>query len=268
MGCQPPPGLLGAETGCACATHSWHRVCGRFGHCCGTTVLCHTIACLQARPCASTATPWCPRFVAPSSCSCQGWRDGLHVRWCGTVELKQCQPWLWKPSTPPPPMPMDLPCQWPSPLERRNMAPLANAPPPLERRNMPPPPRVFFTKLHTNCPFLPSFLSVQWHVMSTILGVMCLFFQCRYSFLDVPSPVWSSLRLSGLACIATRPCWPEPMCTIACFSRPGVISFNHHFFWSCSCAFSSCLLLCACMCEEGKAWKTNVEHHNKDGVKA
>ena len=48
----------------------------------------------------------------------------------------------------------------------------------------------------------------------------------------------------------------------------GVISFNHHFFWSCSCAFSSCLLLCACMCEEGKAWETNVEHHNKNGVKA
>ena len=29
--------------------------------------------------------------------------------------------------------------------------------------------------------------------------------------------------------------------------------------------FSLCLLLCACMCEEGKAWETNFEHHNKDG---
>ena len=33
---------------------------------------------------------------------------------------------------------MDPPCacQWTPPFERRNMAPLANAPPPLERRNM------------------------------------------------------------------------------------------------------------------------------------
>ena len=33
-----------------------------------------------------------------------------------------------------------------------------------------------FTKSHTNCPSLPSFLSVQWHVMGTILGVMCFVF--------------------------------------------------------------------------------------------
>ena len=66
-------------------------------------------------------------------------------------------------------MPMDPPCQCPPPrLERRNMAPLATP----SRRKEHPPPRDFFTKLHTNCPFLPSFLIVQWHVMGTILGVM------------------------------------------------------------------------------------------------
>ena len=93
----------------------------------------------------------------------------------------------------------------------------------------------FFTKLHTNCPFLASFVRVQWHVMGTILGVMSLFFQCRFSFLDVASPVWSSLRLSGLACIATWPCWPEPMCTIACFRGTKVSGFRkglHDGSWS------------------------------------
>ena len=88
-------------------------------------------------------------------------------------------------TTPPPPMPMDPPCQW---------TPHANAPPPvskeetwppwlppLEGRNIPPP-RDFFTKSHTNCPFLPSFLSVQWHVMGTILGVMCLVFNVDFHF--------------------------------------------------------------------------------------
>ena len=54
--------------------------------------------------------------------------------------------------------------------------------PPLEGRNIPPPPRDFFTKSHTNCPFLPSFLSVQWHVMGTILGVMCLVFNVDFHF--------------------------------------------------------------------------------------
>ena len=39
-----------------------------------------------------------------------------------------------------------------------------------------------FTKSHTNCPFLPSFLSVQWHVMGTILGVMCLVFNTDFQF--------------------------------------------------------------------------------------
>ena len=63
-------------------------------------------------------------------------------------------------------------------LERRNMAPLATP----SRRKKHPPPRDFFTKSHTNCPFLPSFLSVQWHVMGTILGVMCLVFNTDFHF--------------------------------------------------------------------------------------
>ena len=41
--------------------------------------------------------------------------------------------------------------------------------------------------------------------MGTSLGVMCLFFQCRFSFLDVPSPVrmeqpevvWSCLHCNS-----------------------------------------------------------------------
>ena len=91
---------------------------------------------------------------------------------------------------PPPPMPMDTPCQWtphanapPPLLERRNMPSLANAPrPPLSKEETSPPPPDFFTKSHTNCPFLPSFLSVQWHVMGTILGVMCLVFNTDFHF--------------------------------------------------------------------------------------
>ena len=66
------------------------------------------------------------------------------------------------------------PCQW---------TPHANAPPPLSKEEACPP-EIFFTKSHTNCPFLPSFLSVQWHVMGTILGIMCLFFQYRFSFFE------------------------------------------------------------------------------------
>ena len=85
---------------------------------------------------------------------------------------------------PPPPMPMDPPCQWtrhanaPPRLERRNMAPLAT---PSRRKKHPPPPR-FFHQIAQNCPFLPSFLSVQWHVMGTILGVMCLVFNVDFHF--------------------------------------------------------------------------------------
>ena len=82
--------------------------------------------------------------------------------------------------SPPPPQ-----CQWtphanapPPRLERRNMAPLATP----SRRKKHPPPRDFFTKSHTHCPFLPSFLSVQWHVMGTILGVMCLVFNVDFHF--------------------------------------------------------------------------------------
>ena len=83
-------------------------------------------------------------------------------------------------SPPPPPMPMDPPCQCPPPrLERRNMAPLAI---PSQRKKHPALPGDFFTKSHTNCPFLPSFLSVQWHVMGTILGVMCLVFNVDFHF--------------------------------------------------------------------------------------
>ena len=51
-----------------------------------------------------------------------------------------------------------------------------------QRRNIPPPPEIFSTKSHTNRPFLPSFLSVQWHVMGTILGVMCLVFNTDFHF--------------------------------------------------------------------------------------
>ena len=90
-------------------------------------------------------------------------------------------------------------CQW-TPhanaaprLERRNMAPLATP----SRRKKHPPPRDFFTKSHTNCPFLTSFLSVQWHVMGTILGVMCLvcnvdfhFSKCSKSPMEQTEIVW------------------------------------------------------------------------------
>ena len=50
------------------------------------------------------------------------------------------------------------PCQWTPPLERRNM----------------PPPSDFFTKSHTNCPFLPSFLSVTLCVSCLILRLALL----------------------------------------------------------------------------------------------
>ena len=104
-------------------------------------------------------------------------------------------------TTPPLPMPMDTPCQWtrhanaPPRLERRNMAPLAT--PSRRKKHPPPPPRDCFTKSHTNCPFLPSFLSVQWHVMGTILGVMCLVFnvdfhlsKCSKSLMEQTEIVW------------------------------------------------------------------------------
>ena len=64
-------------------------------------------------------------------------------------------------------------------LERRNMAPLAT---PSRRKKHPPPPPRFFHQIAQNCPFLPSFLSVQWHVMGTILGVMCLVFNVDFHF--------------------------------------------------------------------------------------
>ena len=124
-------------------------------------------------------------------------------------------------SPPPSPMPMD---------------PHANGPP----MPMPPPPRDFFTKSHTNRPFWPSFLSVQWHVMGTILGVMFLVFNTDFHFSSVPSPVWSRLRLSGRSCLhfvkpSTWPCWPEPMCTIACFRGTKVSGLRnglHDGSWS------------------------------------
>ena len=86
---------------------------------------------------------------------------------------------------PPPPMPMDPPCQWtrhanaPPPVSKEETWPPWL--PPLEGRNIPPPPR-FFHQIAQNCPFLPSFLSVQWHVMGTILGVMCLVFNVDFHF--------------------------------------------------------------------------------------
>ena len=74
---------------------------------------------------------------------------------------------------PPPPL-----CQWtphanaPPPLERRNMAPLANGPPSRKKKHGPP--SDFFTKSHTNCPFLPSFLSVTLCVSCLILHLALL----------------------------------------------------------------------------------------------
>ena len=62
------------------------------------------------------------------------------------------------------------------------MDPHANAPSPVSKEETSPPPRDLFTKSHTNCPFLPSFLSVQWHVIATILGVMCLVFHTDFHF--------------------------------------------------------------------------------------
>ena len=125
-------------------------------------------------------------------------------------------------NAPPPPMPMDPPCQWtrhanaPPPVSKEETWPPCL--PPLKGRNIPPPPPRFFHQIAQNCPFLPSFLSVQWHVMGTILGVMCLIFISQ----NVPSLLWSRLRLSGRSCLhfvkpSTWPCWPEPICTIAYF---------------------------------------------------
>ena len=84
-------------------------------------------------------------------------------------------PCQWTPHANGPAMPMPPPPR----LERRNMAPLAT---PSQRKKHPALPGDFFTKSHTNCPFLPSFLSVQWHVMGTILGVMCLVFNVDFHF--------------------------------------------------------------------------------------
>ena len=78
-----------------------------------------------------------------------------------------------------PPMPMDPPCQCPPPVSKEETWPPWL--PPLEGRNIPPPPR-FFHQIAQNCPFLPSFLSVQWHVMGTILGVICLVFNVDFHF--------------------------------------------------------------------------------------
>ena len=58
------------------------------------------------------------------------------------------------------------------------------------------------------------------------------------------------------------------MCVWGGDAVPQGVVGDRHRFKSCSCAFSAYLLLCACMCEEGKAWETNVEHHTKNGVKA
>ena len=80
---------------------------------------------------------------------------------------------LFSLTTTPPRMPMDPPCQWPPLLERRNMAPLANGPLLLKEETCPPP-SDFFTKSHTNCPFLPSFLSVTLCVSCLILHLALL----------------------------------------------------------------------------------------------
>ena len=53
---------------------------------------------------------------------------------------------------------------------------------PLSKEETSPPPPRFFHQIAQNCPFLPSFLSVQWHVMGTILGVMCLVFNVDFHF--------------------------------------------------------------------------------------
>ena len=53
---------------------------------------------------------------------------------------------------------------------------------PLSKEETSPPRPRFFHQIAQNCPFLPSFLSVQWHVMGTILGVMCLVFNVDFHF--------------------------------------------------------------------------------------
>ena len=53
---------------------------------------------------------------------------------------------------------------------------------PLSKAETSPPPPRFFHQIAQNCPFLPSFLSVQWHVMGTILDVMCLVFNVDFHF--------------------------------------------------------------------------------------
>ena len=74
---------------------------------------------------------------------------------------------------------MDPPCQCPPPPVSKEETWHPGYPLSKEETS---PPRDFFTKSHTNCPFLPSFLSVQWHVMGTILGVMCLVFNVDFHF--------------------------------------------------------------------------------------
>ena len=86
----------------------------------------------------------------------------------------------------PPTMPMDPLCQCPRPLSRKKKH---------------PPPKIFFTKSHKNCLFLPSFLTVQWHVMGTILGVMCLVFKP-----DFHSSKCSKSRMeqTEIVCLSTQ----------------------------------------------------------------
>ena len=84
-------------------------------------------------------------------------------------------------TTTPPPLP---PCQWtrhadaPPPSRKKKHGPPGY---PLSKEETSPPPR-FFHQIAQNCPCLPSFLSVQWHVMGTILGVMCLVFNVDFHF--------------------------------------------------------------------------------------
>ena len=65
------------------------------------------------------------------------------------VPLVECGP--QEPYSPPPHLPMDPPCQCPPPLERRNMAPLANGPP-LSKEETWPPLR-FFHQIAHELPF-------------------------------------------------------------------------------------------------------------------
>ena len=87
--------------------------------------------------------------------------------------------------------------------------------------------------------FVPSLtgLPAVLNQCCTILGVMCLFCQCKVSSVYVPSPIWSSPRLSGSSadtricvyvCVRARVCVYFSECTF--FRKaPGLRGFHLRF---------------------------------------